>query len=263
MELNRRRKQHVVIYKDARELFIRSKIDNKYLWLLNLLQQNFYERMYETDFEDTKDFDEKKINFILNVFPKYRDTIAQQWFRSSGMIIKEDGRCELCGKEHTKYMYKIKNIYNHNIMIVGSSCINNFGGINTFLPKGMSMEQFANQEKRRIKKLVRLEEFSRRFGNVNDLIKTWNYEYENLPLEVSYNNHLEIANIHARAKEIYKNYLNKSLSKDSLEEFDEIISLRKNVMIKISNAISRNSKDRFACPKSVGNWLIQNRKAGV
>lgn len=258
-----RRRQHVIIHKDARELFIRSEIDHRYEWLLKLLQQDFYEKVYMTDFEDTKDFDDDKRNFILNVFPKYKDPIAQQWFRSSDMKIEEDGHCELCGKEHTKYMYEIKNRLNDNVMIVGSSCIDNFGGINTKLPKGMTMEQFTNQQKRELEKLARLEEFSQKFGNVSDLIRDWNSEYEKLPFEVPYELHSSIINIHTKAKEIYDNYLKQSITKDAFEEFRNMILLRKKKMEEISKIIHENSKNRFACSKRIGNWLTQNGKEAV
>lgn len=259
----KRRRKHVIIYKDARELFIRSEIEDRYVWLLKLLQKDHYEKVYKTDFVDTKDFDDDKINFIVNVFPGYKDSIAKQWYRASGMKIEEDGHCQLCGKEHTKYMYDIKNRYNGNIMRVGSSCIDNFRGINTNLPKGMSMEQFTNQQKREIDKLARLEEFSRKFGNVSDLMKEWSSEYENIPLEVSYDINLRITKIHTRAKEIYNNYLKKSLSKNAFEEFNELILLRKKVMKEISDTLTKNDNNKFACPKRVGKWLIKNGKDTV
>ncbi len=46
-----RRKQKVVISKEARELFIRSHLDSDSIWLRELLKR--YETVYETDFEDT------------------------------------------------------------------------------------------------------------------------------------------------------------------------------------------------------------------
>jgi|LSQX01.2.fsa_nt_gb hypothetical protein len=132
-----RRKQKVVISKEARELFIRSHLDSDSIWLRELLKR--YETVYETDFEDTLDFDKERVNYVLNVFPEVIKSLGRQWFRASDEMVVKNGTCELCGKRRTKYMYEIKNRLNGSVMMVGSTCVWKFDTIDQRLPSGMSL----------------------------------------------------------------------------------------------------------------------------
>jgi len=257
---NIRRKKIVVVDKSMRELFVRSRIEPEYTWLFNLLKQDFYEKIYKTDFEDTSDFDEKKQTFLLHVFEDYLSSIAKQWFRYSKMIVKENGTCELCGQKHTKYMYKIKNRLTKTIMLIGSTCIERFKDIDAKLPEGMNLKQFNRQQKRAFERVKKQELFIQKFGNVNHLIKSWNDEFNSLPYELPDKIHKEVPDLHEKARKIYSDYLDGKITDASFPDFDQIVRRRNALSEEMAAIMGVNSQNPHACPRTVGNWLIKNKK---
>jgi hypothetical protein len=202
----------------------------------------------------------QKENFIINVFPKLMDTLSEQWYQIGDMEEYTHGECELCGKKETKYMYCIENRFNKNHMIVGSTCIEDFKGINMRIPEGLTLKQYNQIQIKKFKELSRIHEFTQEFGNIEKRIKMWDDEYNSLQFEVSLKIHLSYIQLLRDAKIIYKEYIAGNFSKNSFIEFKSLVS-KQQLLIKQANYICNDNKNKmFPCPKAVATWLNNNKK---
>lgn len=118
-------------------------------------------------------------------------------------------KCSLCNTPN-KYIFYIENRYNKKKLNVGSECIEKFPDLDNRLPNGMTIRKLKNNTVKDYNRLKRLEEFNHEFPNVEEILSSWNNEYNNLPIILPRDLHNSITEIHAKANEIFKGYINGS-----------------------------------------------------
>lgn len=258
--MGKRREKHLLITKEDRELVRNSEVINNYSELKKVLDK--YERIYETDFVDTDDFDDELINLILYVFQDIRDKAGEEWYSNGKMdIIESDNqkdwmKCALCGTPN-KYIYYIVNRLNKTVLNVGSDCIDKFSSIDKGLSEGMTMEKLKRKQIKEYKKIKRKESFNKRFPDAEKMLFDWNREYYNLPIILPTELHRELVSIHDEGKTIYRRYVNSKAFKDDLYRFKDLINLRKKLMEKANKFIEKNKNSKFICTKEIYDWLIE------
>lgn len=258
----KRRKKSIIISKPQRELFIRSKIDAEQAWLLDILKKDEFEKVYRTDFEDLDVFNASQVNFIKNVFKKYTETISEQWYRASEMIERDDAICELCGKKHAKWMYYIVNKSTCEKMIVGSNCITEFKGVDLILGKYAGVQEFNRAQKKKMEELRRIEAFTAKFGNVNQMLSEWDGEHERRSYEISATLHEQYTECLKGMKKIFSR-IQKKLGNQDYLEFEALMESRKVIAEEIHMFEQWLDDQSYKCPKYLSIALIKSGKAEI
>ena len=258
--MEKKRKRRVLIDMEERQLVLNSAIIERYPKLKEILKK--YERIYEKDIMNSRDFDDELKNIILYVFSDIKAQAEKEWYGTGTMHIinpsnpKDRIKCSLCGTRNV-YIYYIINRHNNKKLNVGSECIERFPGIDTRLPGGMTPKQYKNKRMREYAELKRLEDFNKVFPDARKMLSKWNTEYSHLPIILPTDLHNNIMDIHKEANMIFKNYIKGKDSKRSLIRFGVLIDEREKLMLQARSFITKNKDNKFVCTREIYNWLIK------
>lgn len=260
----KRRKQKVVISLEERQLVLNSEVVNNYPFLDNLLKK--YDRIYQSDFVDTSDFNKEARTFILYSFKKVVDEASKEWFASYSEAeeIVEDKmywkHCSLCNAPN-KYIFYIHNRLNGIELNVGSECITKFPLINEI--NGNSIEGLKRNRIKQYNLITRINKFNESYPGAETMIRQWREDYNNLPFVMPIGIHERAENIFKNADLIYKDYISGKSNDQSISLFSNVIDDYKTLKSDIDRHIKINASEGFVCTLQIKDWLLKNKRNSV
>lgn len=261
--LNKRRKSIVLVSLKDRQLVLNSEAVKKYPNIENLLQK--YEVIYESDFEDTDDFNDEAQTFFRYSFAELRDEASREWYRiaveNEEISANKDTRihCSLC-RTPNRYIFYIKNKLNKSEMNVGSDCIEKFKNLND----GNDIATIRVLKRKReseFRRIDRINTFNAKYPNVESKIKAWKTDYENLPILMPAHIHNRFQELINESQMFYINYINGRLQKSTLDMFEKFIEDYKKQVIDIEKWIEENQNKRFICDREIAIWLQEKNQS--
>lgn len=254
----------VLISLEERQLVLNSEIIKNYSALKIILTK--YERVYESDFHDTWDFNPELKTFIHYSFKKVVDEASKEWFASyheSEVIhadIKQWKHCSLCNAPN-KYIFYIKNRMNGIELNVGSECITKFPLINEL--SGKSVDVIKRDRIKEYNRIDRINKFNKVYPGIEEMKKEWRVEYNRLPIVMPIAIHERAEIVFKNADTVYSDYINGKTDDDAIKNFqiiiDNYLSLSEDIKVQINNM----QNEKFVCTIKIKDWLINNKLNNV
>ncbi|MGL5767524.1 MAG: hypothetical protein ACRCX8_17980, partial [Sarcina sp.] len=177
-----------ILLKKQINLILKSTICDKDLILRDVLLE-FSNGIETTDLEKIKSINED-IFFKLNsneIIKHIIEDSSKEWIQEKPIGIK-DIPCELCKNSNSKDKFIIRNRLNENILLVGTSCIEKFGGMKREVAGEKLRDLIKLTDKSGSEKYDRLKEFNKMYNGGKEIIDGWDYFYDSFkiifPMEI-------------------------------------------------------------------------------
>ena|GEM_PF-3820395 len=264
--MGKRRKKGLLIDKHIRQLILYSTIIDipYYQKLKDVLTK--YEKIYESDFEDTGDFDTEVIKIIKYSIKEVAESAESEWYnKENNCDVVEDYnnnpiKCQLCNTNN-KYIFYIVNRETRKELNVGSDCIMDFPSLNSI--NGKNVKQLKNIKVREVKKIKRINEFNTKFPDALEIIRSFQHSYDDILICIPYLNYKRIPEIIIEMKQIYNNYIKNKNRDIAFKEFEKLINEYSNIQKEIELHIEENKDKELICKKEILDWLKTNGKIDV
>lgn len=190
------------------------------------------------------------------------DNVKQEWYTES--VSAEDPnksiRCGLCNTPN-RYLFYIRNRLNNNRLNVGSSCMTKFPGIEGYSEYKYQLSQIQKNQKT----VLRRTEFHNKFPNVEHILDSSEYYFDNLPVLLPEELYYTLKDVIKRFRLIYMSYVEKGKTpfqstKNSFELFYMAINQYNKLKIKADEFVKMNLNNPLICKREEIDWLEDNNK---
>lgn len=246
------REKRCLVTKEQINLVVKSSCIERYPEIKKVLlkHQNKKGGIYKNDIKEEP---KEVVEDMINVFSGILEEAESEWM-DVGCVRKKRTRCELCNNSQMEYNFKIKNMKNNNIMIVGSRCIEKFKGIDG--DKRKRREWINNQHK-----INRLREINKMYPECKNKIEEYKKFYVDLEVLLPKEIDEEIISILKQMSEFYENYINNKLPKKELFRLKEYTTKFNEITERIQRFIEANKGNLLIVDKELKKWLsISERK---
>lgn len=210
--------------------------------------------------KDISLLDEEVRNILLYGLGEFKNRIYSEWapIKDGDRLKRYDNEeythCQVCNNPNCRYLYYIVNKINGCEIYVGSTCIYNYIDIGI---SGDLKRDYLRQQNTILKKIKYTAEFNKVFPDAVNTVKGWYTYYQNLPLKLPLELDKQFLVCYNRANRIIKNIQTDSLSKDSIDQFRDVLDMYQRIYSKINTYIQKNQNNRFALTSKTVAWLIQ------
>jgi hypothetical protein len=258
------------INKLSRELFInrknrvilaRSESSIRFPFLRKLAEKNI-----ETDANQLgillNNFQDEELTIINDMLPGVLTLCKNEWkgdLNPVEIIIEQDKRknCSLCGQPNNKWVFNIKNSLNGIKMNVGSTCIDEFGGIT--LKEGKTRKQLEREAERK----ERLQQLTINFPGIEKQIDNWDALLDDFDVLIPFELEGDYLALGSKLKELYEGYLNSKENTAPNEEIRNINLEKEKLLLAMEEYTKENSEDRYIATRSIVKWLKRKKELQI
>ncbi|SHJ65174.1 hypothetical protein SAMN02745248_00591 [Hathewaya proteolytica DSM 3090] len=245
-----------VLTKPQKNLILQSSIcdrDKELKSVLNLFKGSI--SVCDLESIKTKYKDQYDLLSSADAVNEMIEVSSKEW-RSKEYKETTNQPCELCGNPHSKEKFIILNLFNHNEMLVGSSCIKKFPHLDNNL-YNITTDEYAKLIKsHQIDKIERIINFDKRFNCGNITFKEWKNKYDSYEISLPTDYDKDFINILRKSKSIYTSYVSRKISELDLNKFTGCLKEYEWFVKKCEKFVHENSTDKYICTKSIENFLI-------
>lgn len=244
-----KKKQNALATQEEISLLVNSDCTNRYQGLLNLLMRFKEERkpIYLDDIKTLKDTDNETFSILAYSFKELVSEGSREW-KQLGYINLDNKVCELCGNTRLERNFRIKNIKNGKVLIVGSSCTDKF-------PNMDSNEININKEIKKAKVIERINAFNNQYENVEDLMESWRRYYIEFPALLPKYIDDNFNKLFKDSMDFYNNFINDKIALKRLDEFNIYIEEFHKMKNESELFYSLNKNNKFLCDRKIIEWL--------
>lgn len=254
-------KHKVIVTKEQINLVSNSECIKRYPVVLDMLNQYKLsgKSIRLSDIERLENDDIQTYNYLRYSFEELSKESAAEW-KQAGEAGCYKNRCALCGNPQLMYNYKIRNIKNGNIMIVGSECICKFPNIDS--SEFSSKKDKSNKQKYN-QRINRINEINTMFPNCKHHMEAWKNYYNDLEVLMPYSIDEKYNELINNSYTFYNEYIEGRIKKNRIEEFQEFYNRFELLRIESQKFINENRENSFICNKALARWLNNYSKPSI
>ena len=254
-------KGRVLIGIEAINLVSRSECINQYPKVKALIEK-YRERMKSislSDIEDLVQTDIETYNILMYSFDKIQKVATKEWSQE-----KFEGdyrnKCQLCGNTRLLHNYRIRNIKNNEVLIVGSECINKFPSIDN---RTFDSRKHRREQDRLIKETTRRNLLNTKFPGCKEDLDEWRRYYINLELLMPEEIDTRFKKLILESNNFYTDYIDGKYKNSDIDRLRDWYSEFSDLMVQSKRFIADNKNDRFVVTKKTGDWLTKQNLNGI
>ena len=254
-------KDKVLVGIEAINLVSKSECINQYP-KVKMLIENYRERMKSislSDIENLMRVDIETYNILMYSFKKIQEVAAAEWSQEK-FVGDYKNKCQLCGNARLLHNYRIRNVKNNNVLIVGSECINKFPSIDN---RSFDSRKHRRDQDKLIKETTRRNLLNTKFPGCKEDLDKWRGYYNNLELLMPENIDSRFNKLILESNNFYTNYIDGKYKNSEIDRLENWYSEFDDLMVLSKHFIADHINDRLVATKKIGDWLTKQNLKGV